>query len=631
MRIGRQRHAESSSKASVSMAGWQELPDHMVLDAGTLAVAHQAWAVVEWPPGLVGDRLTRALMPIRPGTWPLVQWAWRWQASPLLLNGGLERKIRRLELAVEDRRQTKLGPRRDEWTALTGLKAMRDALVFEGESLVEVDAVVTITSTPDLLRDDVLLLLARWEALGLQLRPLTHEQALAIPRTWSRGAPSLSPSRRTWRHGVQTAIAGDPTAPQWEPRITTAARAAGLVWPGWGYISDDPESGVYIGHTDQGQPTFVNFYQDEGGNAANLLASGATGMGKSFWLKTVVRGWLAQGFGVVIFDVDGEYAALCDEEEGTWIDVSGTQASDWPDPLAIPPAIGIPTIDALRYDRMLQTVSQLTQILGDWDLITTAAVQRAVMTVWARYGVNPHDSMTWDRPLDAPGPTMAEVWHTLTEMADDPEAQNAARRLWIYIEGSQRTFFAGIPHRWDTMPTGLVVWHLGNLAMQGGVTQTGLPPETAGRYFLVLQTTWEWLRRRRQQGVWTAVLADEGQRLLHQPILGGAIADLASTIRKWNGVLAFATNTPDALWQTPVGQALWSTTPIKAFWRLEEAQAQAAAQALRMPPAVANALAGIPEQQVIVRLWHDQWTTVRAMVPPDEQALYQTRGRRAES
>ncbi|MDA8206379.1 MAG: DUF87 domain-containing protein [Thermaerobacter sp.] len=607
-------------------AGWQEAANHLTYFAGALSVAHQAWAVREWPPGLVGDRLNRALAPVRPGTWPLVQWVWRWQSSPILLSGGLDRKIRRLELAVQERSQTKLGPRRDEWTALAGLQAMRDALVFEGEALVEVDAVVTITSTPDLLADDVALLVARWEALGLQLRPLPYEQALAARRSWGMGDVPVTPQHPGWRAWLRTAISGHPTAPAWEPRVTTAERAAGLVWPGWGYVSDEPEAGVYVGHTPEGQPTFVNFYQDEGGNAANVLAAGATGMGKSFWLKTVARGWLAENFGTVIFDVDGEYARLCEAEDGLWIDVSGMRSSDLPDSLTIPPAVGHPDIDALRYDRMLQNVSQLAQILGSWDLVTKAAFERAVMGVWARYGVQPTDPRTWEISDDAPHHAMREVWEELAA-SPDPAAQNAARRLWIYIEGSQRMFFAGTPRRWAQMPAPLVVWHLGNLALQGGITgNNDLPPETAGRYWLVLQTTWEWLRQRRQRGVWTAVLADEGQRLLHQPILGTAMADLASTIRKWNGVLAFATNTPDALWQTPAGQMLWGATPIRAFWRLEEAQAQAAAQALRMPSAIRHALSEMPEHHVLMRLWHDQWTLVQAQVPPEEAALYRTRG-----
>jgi hypothetical protein len=620
------RHMHPPASATTTTTPyWDEMPHQLIYHAGTLSVAHQAWVVCEWPPGLVGDRLMRAMIPVRTKTWPLVQIIWRWQASSLLLNGSLERKIRRLELAVQDREKTELGPRRDEWTALTGLKMMRDALIFEGESLVEVDALITITSTPDLLADDALLLLARWEALGLNLRLLTYEQELAIRRSWGVGElPIMQAQKSGIKAWIRHAIGGHPTAPTWEPRIMTAYRAAGLIWPGWGFVSDDPERGVYVGHTDQGQPTFVDFFQDENGNAANLLAIGATGMGKSFWMKTLVRGLLAQGFGVVILDVDGEYAALCEAEQGTWIDVSGTQASTYPDPLAIPPAIGIPSQDAMRYDRMLNTVSQLTQILGEWDLVTTAAVQRAVMAAWHRYGVVSDDPTTWDRSSTDPAPTMEDVWHILQE-TDQPDAQNAARRLWVYLEGSQRYLFAGSAQRWDAMPTNLVVWHLGNLAMQGGLAQSGLPPETAGRYLLVLATTWEWLRQRRQMQTWTAIVADEGQRLLNQPILGAALADLASTIRKWHGILTFATNTPDGLWQTPAGQALWSTTPIKVFWRLEDAQAQAAAHALRMPTAIRQALVQLPEHQMVMRLWHDQWTTVRAIVPPTEVALYRTR------
>lgn len=607
------------------MTGWEEQSTAVRCTRPQTPVAHRAFAIVEWPQGDVGDRLSLAAQPLRPNTWPLVQWVWRVTPSPLLLNGGLSRKIRRLELSVQEMGQDEAGPRRDEWTALVGLKAMRDALVFQGESLIEMDAVALVTSTPDLLEEDVMLLTARWQALGLQVRPVDYDQRWAALRAWGGGALPIA-TGGSWKDRLQRWVGGHPAAPAWEPRVTTADRMASLVWPGWGATGDDPEHGVYVGHTAQGRPIFVDFFQDVAGTAANLLAVGNTGNGKSFWMKTMIRGMLAQGFGVVILDVDGEYRALCAAEHGTWIDVSGTQASTFPDPLGIPAAVGDALQDAQRWDRMLKTVGDLTQILGDFDLVTKAAVERAVIAAWSSYGATPDNPGTWDRPVNAPHPLMADVWERLNATTDDPDAVNGAKRLWVYIHGSQRYLFAGQPQVWDTLPTPLTVWHLGNLAQQAGVDSGRLPPETAGRYVLVWHTIWEWLRRRRRMGQWTAVVVDEGQRVMNQPILGSSVADLASTIRKWNGIMLLATNTPDALWNTPVGKSLWSTTPLKAFLKLEEAQAKEAALALKMPVPVAAALSQLPKWTVLMRLWNDEWTTVRAEVPPDEAALYKTRG-----
>ncbi|WP_158246397.1 VirB4 family type IV secretion system protein [Sulfobacillus sp. hq2] len=607
------------------MDGWEEQRDAIQCFRPQSPVAHRAFAVVEWPQGAVGDRLALAAHPLRSDTWPLVQWVWRVTPSPLLLNGELARKIRRLEMAVRDLAQEETGPRRDEWTALTGLKAMRDALVFQGESLVNVDTVVLVTSTPDLLEEDVMLLLARWQALGVQVRPLPYDQQWAAVRAWGAGPLPIA-TGSTWSDRIQRWIGGHASSPTWEPRVTTAERAASLVWPGWGLTGDDPTRGVYVGHTAQGHPIFVDFFQDVAGTAANLLAVGSTGTGKSFWMKTVIRGLLAQGFRVVVLDVDGEYRAVCEAERGTWIDVSGTQASAFPDPLAIPAPVGDEATDARRWDRMLDTVGRLTQILGDFDLVTKSAVERAVITVWKRYGVSPEDPATWTRTPHAPHPTMAEVWEQLNITTEDPDAMNAAKRLWVYIHGSQRYLFAGRPEVWDTIPSPLTVWHLGNLAQHAGVDARHLPPETAGRYVLVWHTIWEWLRRQRRAGQWTAIVVDEGQRVMTQPILGSSVADLASTIRKWNGVMLLATNTPDPLWSTSVGQSLWATTPLKAFLRLEKAQVESAAQALQMPAPVAGTLVELPKQTVLLRLWHDEWVTARAEVPPDEARLYKTRG-----
>lgn len=616
------------SAISHSTVGWEELADHIQGNIPPTPVVHQAWAVTEWPQGSVGERLTLAAGPLRSNTWPLVQWVWRCLPSPLLLNGSLTRKIRRLEMAVAELGQQETGPRRDEWVGLEGLKAMRDALVFQGESLVETDALVVVTSTPELLVEDTMLLQARWQSLGIRTRAITHEQYAAILRAWGTGAAPFSPglSGLSWAQKLRRWIAGNTESPIWEPRVMTADRAASLAWPGWGTTGESQNQGVYIGHTSQGQPVFVDFFRSEAENAANLLTVGNTGTGKSFWMKTLIRGLLAAGFYVTILDVDGEYQALCQAEHGTWIDISGRQSSALPDPFAIPQAIGAPAIDAQRWGRMLGTAGQLLRILGDLDQEGVAAVEQAVIAVWHQLGVDAKHPASWDHLPTDPKPTIAAVWQTLSDRTDDPSAQTAARRLWTYVHGSKQYLFAGDALVWDAPPTPLTVWHLGNLAQQRETDQNQLPPETAGRYALVFHTIWEWLRLRRQDHQWTAVVVDEGQRVLYQPILGSSVVDLASTIRKWNGILYFATNTPDPLWTTPAGAGLWDTTPLKAFLKMERSRAEAAAKALNMPSTVTDGIIRMPEHTVMARLWRDEWVTVRAEVPPEEERLYKTRG-----
>ena len=136
---------------------------------------------------------------------------------------------------------------------------------------------------------------------------------------------------------------------------------------------------------------------------------------------------------------------------------------------------------------------------------------------------------------------------------------------------------------------------------------------------MVFHTIWEWLRLCRQDHQWTAVIVDEGQRVLYQPILGSSVVDLASISRTWNGILYFATNTPDPLWTTPAGAGLWVTTPLKAFLKMERSRAEAAAKALNMPSTVTDGIIRMPEHIMMARFWQDEWVTVRAEVPPKEE------------
>lgn len=621
----RARRSMTEPRSETAQMGglWFETPETVQFAGGSLTVAHQAWGIDQWPPRLTGDHVAPLLSPLRPDAWPLVTWFWRLDPGGLVLNGDLERKIRRLEWAVRDRDQGELGPRRDEWVTLQGLRQLRDRIVFAADTLVTLDAFVVVTSTPDALDADVALLQARWESLGIHAVPLTWEQARMLQRLWTGQAVRSSGERPRWWQWLMGSA-----DTWWNPRVVPTDRVGQIVWPGWGHVTDDPARGVYVGHTPQNQPVFVDFFQDVNGLAANLLVVGATGNGKSFWLKTLTQGWLAQDWGVVILDVDGEYRALCDAVGGTWIDISDQQAGTVPNPFALPARTGHGPTDAMRMPTMLRTASTVLRLLGSWDVVTDAAVQQAILQAWATRGVTLEDPLSWERDPDPP--TMADVWAALETMPD-AAAQDARARLWTYWRGADQHVLAHATGNWPTMPGSLVVWHLGNIATQGAWGTTKLPPATAARYWLVMQTTWAWLRVRKMQHQWTVVLADEGQRLLAQSVLGPALVDLATTIRKWNGVLALATNQPQALWDTPAGQGMWNAAPIKAFLRLESQQVRATADALHMPQRVAAALQALPPQQVLLRMRdgvQDAWTQVRAIVPPEEEAWYRTRARR---
>lgn len=602
------------------------------------ATAHRAWRVVQWPEGAVEERLALLHLPTTDpqGLWPQLRWAYRIVSSPLGLSGALAVKLRRLEMALQQA-HPELGPRREEWAAYEGLKALRDAIVFGGERLVQVDALLVLTTTPERLAAESQLLLGKLDSLDIAVSPVVDGQLPALWRAWGGGPP---PRREgtSWRHRLAQIFrpavsAAWSDAPDWEPRIVSTERAAGLVWPGWGQPTDTAQ-GIYIGHTEQGHPASIDFRQDVGGGAANVLVSGNTGLGKSFWLKALVQGFRDQGWQVIILDVDGEYRALCEAVGGAWLDVSGQRAGYYLDPTALPAPTGDPEEDQGRFRRMLDTTSTLLAILGGGlDEAEQGAIERAVTAAHAAHGVRLGDPATWRAGAACPLP---EVWQRLRDAGQaDPAAARAADRTWRAVFGSQASLFQGRPAAWDRPPRPLTVWHLGTLAQEQGDAR--LSPALAGRFHLVWQATWQWLRQLRRTGQWVLVVSDEGQRILPDPILGGSVVGLASTIRKWNGVLAFATNRPDPLWTEPAGQAIWSTTPVKVLLGMEQAQAEAASRALRMPatvtatlPDMAQASQAEPSRKgwAWVRNLEGHWFRVRAAVPPAEAALYATRGGR---
>ncbi|CAB1129421.1 DUF87 domain-containing protein [Candidatus Hydrogenisulfobacillus filiaventi] len=603
--------------------GWVEHSDRVVWMApdreDEQAVAHCAWAIREWPPGAIGARLGLLYRPLSSGSRPMLQWVWRVTPPPFGLDQTLATKIRRLKQAVGSA-TSELGPRRDEWVALQGLRALRDALVFGDETMVQAESLLVLTTTPQLLNDEARQISSRLAALGIRTVELTEDHLPAALRAWGAEPYQSSEFASGWRQWLRQLIQ---EGPSWEPRVVTARRAAEWIWPGLGSVPDPPvenSSRVYAGSTRTRHPVRLDLRMEEDGRASNVLVIGQSGYGKSFWQKVVIAGLLAEGWTVIVLDIDGEYRSLCEAMGGVWLDVTGDRVGSYPDPLTIPPEEGRPEEDARRFSRMQETVASLAAVLGGLDQDGKTAVEQAVERAWREHGVDPDNPATWDAPSGRP--SMLNVWEELHH-AQDEFSITAARRLWRFIHGSQRHLFQGRPVAWVVPPGRLVVWHLGNIQVQQG---QDLSPEQAGRYILVWRTTWEWLRAQRKAGRWTAVVVDEGQRALPQSYLGASIADLATTIRKWNGILLFATNAPKQLWSLAAGQTIWDNTPVKVLFGLEPDRAAEMAQHLVLPPAVQPG--SLLPQMAWLRAPGLPWVMVRADVPPEEAALYATKGSR---
>ena len=100
----------------------------------------------------------------------------------------------------------------------------------------------------------------------------------------------------------------------------------------WPFISEsfDDKGGTYLGLTQTGKPVFLDWrYRNtkENRNQSNSIIFGATGKGKSTFVKKVLKDEWAMGTTVYVVDPENEYEDLCKNVGGTYIDLSGRKNS----------------------------------------------------------------------------------------------------------------------------------------------------------------------------------------------------------------------------------------------------------------------------------------------------------------
>lgn len=517
-------------------------------------------------------------------------------------------RLRRLKRNIMDTESSDIAAvaRPEELRVAKAIQEIRDAMMFRGHHAVDVWCVITVESdSKETLESDVSRVLATLQARGIELQEVRYGHGPGFGATLPVGDVLL--------RGVNW----------WAPHTGVVYAAAFAVPADTGYAGDD--KGIYIGHDIENHaPVLVDYRREDAEANTNTVVIGMSGEGKSTWLKAVaVAGALLDGWHVVVFDVDGEYRALCEQLDGVWIDLSGSTGR-YPDPCRFPPPSGDANEDNAQFDRMLGNIAQVfAALLGDPTELELTAIEQAAYGLLLQVGVVREDRSTWDNErLDKAHFSLHAVYSALKEMGEqgNPHAHLASAKLWRYFEGSQSKMFEH-PLPPGPMPGRLVVLHLGNPNNNAADAQ-GL----AVRYVLALQSVWEWLRQGRMRGQWTMVVVDEGQRVMQNKILAPAIADLVTTIRKWRGSLCLATNAPGTLWRSPYGEAVWANSAIKVIFALEAAQIEDLARYADIPPGVIDVIrVQQGTKQAVVRTGMQGWVRVRLSLPEQELALYRTR------
>lgn len=262
-------------------------------------------------------------------------------------------------------------------------------------------------------------------------------------------------------------------------------------------------------------------------------------------------------------------------------------------------------------------------MMGHLSDMEQGSVERAVDDAFKEFNILSEDPLTWDKEHKV---NLQLIYSYLEQRAGvDPDARDAARKCWRGIKGGLSRFFSD-PLQYTKQPNQIVCFYIGDPGRTADKRASEL------KFSMVINTAWEWLRQNKMANLGTVIIDDEFQRLVEDEILGQFVADLQTTIRKWNGIQVIATNTPSQLWdvqldkRNTLGDKIWGNAPIKIIFALEADQLSSLRTHVSIPEGVADAISNqMGSHAFCLRYGANKWVQARVDVPPQEAELYKTR------
>lgn len=532
-----------------------------------------------------------------------------------------KRRIRRLERSIKSAEETPgEAPDPGEEKALKSIKALRDKTLNDGSTVADVWCLITVFAEDE---DELYFTVKKIEeVLGrahFSATRLPYEQTMGFLQGWAAGAPD------------------DEFLKKYPGRLVDEDSAAALMPFTHGSLSDG--RGIYVGHrvekTDSSSCFIDLVEQDPEGNK-NFIVVGASGEGKSTFLKALVDSLLLEGYLVIVFDVDGEYSDICESRGGTWIDHT-LASGKYVDPFMIPPPLDenhrdpkvarmIKKENESRLEHVLNGVMRLASLLaGGLSPAESNAADRAITALWEKAEVDRDDPDTWENCRKF---SIHDWYKTLKELKYDG-CKQLSEKLWRFFEGAQSQMFSQ-SEEIEISSSNLVVFHVG-----ASVNSEVEEHTAAVKMSLALSSVWDAVKRNKVAGErWSAVIFDEGQRLLLNDDASNSTNTLATTIRKWNGLMVLATNKPGVLWRgskakggTEGGSGLWSNSAFKVLFWLEQSDMKAVQENAELPDEVLNRLKQLHKTKSYIfrYLGKSAYDVLRLELPEEELRLVKTR------
>ncbi|MDO7785814.1 VirB4 family type IV secretion system protein [Desulforamulus aquiferis] len=508
-------------------------------------------------------------------------------------------KIRRLEKSVK----TAEFPRPDEVKALRAFKYLAEQSSYARVSVLDLWCFITVSATSEeLLESAVNEVEKTLTDIKMSATKLPHEQTQAFLETWSAG---------TYKPDFYKA---------WPGRLIDEEALSVLNPFLDGSLTE--ERGLYMGNRVSDQ-SFVHIVLKRGDLNKNFIVLGESGGGKSTFLKALVVTLLLEGYKVYVLDVDGEYEKLCKKIGGVWVD-HNPGSGKYFDPLKIPRPFGKPEEDAGRLMEVSSKLQRTISLLaGGISPEERNVIDRALVATWKDSEIDPDDQSTWDDKK-----CNMHQWYQFLCQEDSNAARELRNRLYMYFEGSQKKMFTNSESTEDLEDARAVFFHVAR-----GINKSKFDPDAAVKMSLTLDTVWELVIRNKIRGEqYSAVFTDEGQRVLPNNDAWDFINTLASTIRKYNGLLALGANNPSVLW--PSGSSgnnddensIWGNSAYKVLFGMEDSHISQIQKKAKIPDEVLNKLNDLRGNHGFIIRVGKNFDALRLELSSEELELYKTEG-----